>query len=127
MVLTSSAVPASAQVPAADNYYAALNSAVFSDGSFCYVPKGVRCPMEVATYFRINAETSGQVRRTSCRSAQLGHMVANDPRRTCDAWLAALLSARNLAVLMIAVRQLASPSKAHARASCSRNFAYCMR
>ena len=51
-----------AQVPAADNYYAALNSAVFSDGSFCYVPKGVRCPMEVATYFRINAETSGQVR-----------------------------------------------------------------
>ena len=49
------------QVPAADNYYAALNSAVFSDGSFCYVPKGVRCPMEVATYFRINAETSGQV------------------------------------------------------------------
>lgn len=53
------------QVPAADNYYAALNSAVFSDGSFCYVPKGVRCPMEVATYFRINAETSGQVRRAT--------------------------------------------------------------
>ncbi len=50
-----------AQVPASDNYYAALNAAVFSDGSFCYIPKGVRCPMEVATYFRINAETSGQV------------------------------------------------------------------
>ena len=54
-------VPCCVQVPAADNYYAALNSAVFSDGSFCYIPKGVRCPMEVATYFRINAETSGQV------------------------------------------------------------------
>ena len=49
------------QVPAADNYFAALNAAVFSDGSFVYVPAGVRCPMEVATYFRINAESSGQV------------------------------------------------------------------
>ena len=52
-------------MPAADNYFAALNAAVFSDGSFVYVPKGVRCPMEVATYFRINAETSGQVRHRS--------------------------------------------------------------
>lgn len=51
-------------IPAADNYFAALNSAVFSDGSFVYVPKGVHCPMEVATYFRINAETSGQFERT---------------------------------------------------------------
>ena len=42
-------------VPTTDNYYAALNSAVFTDGSFCYIPKGVRCPMELSTYFRINA------------------------------------------------------------------------
>ena len=51
-------------VPAADNYYAALNSAVFSDGSFCYIPKGVRCPMELSTYFRINAANTGQFERT---------------------------------------------------------------
>ena len=48
----------------ADNYYAALNSAVFSDGSFCYIPKGVRCPMELSTYFRINAQGTGQFERT---------------------------------------------------------------
>jgi Fe-S cluster assembly protein SufB len=51
-------------VPASDNYYAALNSAVFSDGSFCFVPKGVRCPMELSTYFRINARNTGQFERT---------------------------------------------------------------
>ena len=51
-------------VPPGDNYYAALNSAVFSDGSFCYIPKGVRCPMELSTYFRINAANSGQFERT---------------------------------------------------------------
>ncbi|MBI4329162.1 MAG: Fe-S cluster assembly protein SufB [Chloroflexi bacterium] len=51
-------------VPYTDNFYAALNSAVFTDGSFCYVPKGVRCPMELTTYFRINAEGSGQFERT---------------------------------------------------------------
>jgi Fe-S cluster assembly protein SufB len=51
-------------VPVTDNYYAALNSAVFSDGSFCYIPKGVRCPMELSTYFRINAENTGQFERT---------------------------------------------------------------
>ena len=51
-------------VPMADNFYAALNSAVFSDGSFVYVPKGVRCPMELSTYFRINASNSGQFERT---------------------------------------------------------------
>jgi Fe-S cluster assembly protein SufB len=52
------------QVPVADNYFTALNAAVFSDGSFCYIPKGVTCPMELSTYFRINAEESGQVSRT---------------------------------------------------------------
>lgn len=51
-------------VPYTDNFYAALNSAVFSDGSFCYIPKGVRCPMELSTYFRINASNTGQFERT---------------------------------------------------------------
>ncbi len=51
-------------VPVSDNYFAALNSAVFSDGSFCYIPKGVRCPMELSSYFRINARGTGQFERT---------------------------------------------------------------
>jgi Fe-S cluster assembly protein SufB len=51
-------------VPVTDNFFAALNSAVFTDGSFCYVPKGVRCPMELSTYFRINAAKTGQFERT---------------------------------------------------------------
>ncbi len=51
-------------VPSDDNYFAALNSAVFSDGSFCYIPKGVRCPVELSTYFRINAANTGQFERT---------------------------------------------------------------
>jgi len=51
-------------VPSSDNFFAALNAAVFSDGSFCYVPKGVRCPMELSTYFRINAKDTGQFERT---------------------------------------------------------------
>ncbi len=51
-------------VPSGDNFYAALNSAVFSDGSFCYIPKGVRCPMELSSYFRINAKGTGQFERT---------------------------------------------------------------
>ena len=51
-------------VPIGDNYFAALNSAVFSDGSFCYIPKGVRCPVELSTYFRINAANTGQFERT---------------------------------------------------------------
>ena len=51
-------------VPYTDNFYATLNSAVFSDGSFCYIPRGVRCPMELSTYFRINAQNTGQFERT---------------------------------------------------------------
>ena len=51
-------------VPATDNYFAALNAAVFSDGSFVYIPKGIRCPMELSTYFRINAQNTGQFERT---------------------------------------------------------------
>jgi Fe-S cluster assembly protein SufB len=51
-------------VPSTDNFFAALNSAVFSDGSFCYIPKGVRCPMELSTYFRINSANTGQFERT---------------------------------------------------------------
>ncbi len=51
-------------VPISDNYYSALNAAVFTDGSFCYIPKGVRCPMDLSTYFRINAKDTGQFERT---------------------------------------------------------------
>ena len=59
------AIPGSVSVvPISDNYYACLNSAVFSDGSFVFVPKGVRCPMELSTYFRINAAKTGQFERT---------------------------------------------------------------
>jgi Fe-S cluster assembly protein SufB len=57
-------------VPVADNFYAALNSAVFSDGSFCYIPAGVRCPMELSTYFRINAKNTGQFERTLIVAAE---------------------------------------------------------
>ena len=51
-------------VPVADNYFSALNAAVFTDGSFVYIPKGVRCPMELSTYFRINEQNTGQFERT---------------------------------------------------------------
>src|SRR6056297_3876626 len=51
-------------VPHSDNFFASLNSAVFSDGSFCFIPKGVRCPLELSTYFRINAQNTGQFERT---------------------------------------------------------------
>ena len=51
-------------VPASDNYFAALNSAVFSDGSFVYIPKGVKCPMDLSSYFRINSGDTGQFERT---------------------------------------------------------------
>lgn len=57
-------------VPYTDNFYAALNAAVFSDGSFCYIPKGVRCPMELSTYFRINAQGTGQFERTLIVAAE---------------------------------------------------------
>ena len=58
------------QVPVGDNYYAALNSAVFSDGSFVYIPKGVKSAMELSTYFRINAKETGQV-----SNAQLSSII----------------------------------------------------
>jgi len=64
-------------VPSGDNYFAALNSAVFSDGSFCYIPKGVKCPMELSSYFRINAAGTGQFERTlivADEGAQLSYM-----------------------------------------------------
>ena len=51
-------------VPYSDNFFATLNSAVFTDGSFVYIPKGVKCPMELSTYFRINAKNTGQFERT---------------------------------------------------------------
>jgi Fe-S cluster assembly protein SufB len=61
-------------VPAGDNFYAALNSAVFSDGSFVYIPKGVRCPMELSTYFRINARNTGQFERTLIIAEEGSHV-----------------------------------------------------
>jgi len=61
-------------VPQRDNYFAALNSAVFSDGSFVYIPKGVRCPMELSTYFRINAANTGQFERTLIVAAEGSHV-----------------------------------------------------
>jgi Fe-S cluster assembly protein SufB len=61
-------------VPAADNFFAALNSAVFTDGSFCYIPKGVRCPMELSTYFRINASNTGQFERTLIIAEEASHV-----------------------------------------------------
>jgi len=61
-------------VPAGDNFYAALNSAVFTDGSFCFIPKGVRCPMELSTYFRINTQESGQFERTLIVAEEGAHV-----------------------------------------------------
>jgi len=63
-----------AVVPHTDNFYAALNAAVFTDGSFCYIPKGVRCPMELSTYFRINAAKSGQFERTLIVAEEGAHV-----------------------------------------------------
>jgi len=70
-------------VPHSDNFYACLNAAVFSDGSFCYVPKGVRCPMELSTYFRINAAKTGQFERTliiADEGAYVSYLKAAPPR-----------------------------------------------
>ena len=61
-------------VPTTDNFSAALNSAVFTDGSFCYIPKGVRCPMELSTYFRINTQESGQFERTLIIAEESSHV-----------------------------------------------------
>lgn len=61
-------------VPPSDNFYACLNSAVFSDGSFCFIPKGVRCPMELSTYFRINAANTGQFERTLIVAEEDSHV-----------------------------------------------------
>jgi Fe-S cluster assembly protein SufB len=61
-------------VPTNDNFFAALNSAVFSDGSFCFIPKGVRCPMELSTYFRINNAESGQFERTLIVAEEGSHV-----------------------------------------------------
>jgi Fe-S cluster assembly protein SufB len=61
-------------VPTADNYFSALNAAVFTDGSFCYIPKGVRCPMELSTYFRINASNTGQFERTLIVAEEGSHV-----------------------------------------------------
>ena len=72
-------------VPVGDNYFAALNSAVFSDGSFVFIPKGVRCPMELSTYFRINARDTGQFERTLiiCEECGLRRRTSKAAPRRC--------------------------------------------
>jgi len=65
-------------VPTGDNFFAALNSAVFSDGSFVFIPKGVRCPMELSTYFRINTQNSGQFERTLIVAEEGGYVAYNE-------------------------------------------------
>ncbi len=65
-------------VPVNDYYYSALNSAVFSDGSFVFIPKGVRCPMELSTYFRINTQVSGQFERTLIVAEEGGYVAYNE-------------------------------------------------
>ena len=71
-------------VPYSDNFFASLNSAVFSDGSFCYIPKGVRCPMELSTYFRINAANTGQFERTLIiAEEEVLSAIWKDARRPC--------------------------------------------
>ena len=71
-------------VPYHDNYFAALNSAVFSDGSFVYIPKGVRCPMELSTYFRINARNTGQFERTLIVAEDEAYVSYLEARRMVD-------------------------------------------
>ena len=66
-------------VPSGDNFYAALNSAVFTDGSFCFIPKGVKCPMDLSTYFRINTEGSGQFERTLIVAEEARYVAALNP------------------------------------------------
>ena len=70
-------------VPQKDNFYAALNSAVFSDGSFVYIPKGVRCPMELSTYFRINEQNTGQFERTLIVADEGSHVSYLEVRHRC--------------------------------------------
>ena len=72
-------------VPHTDNFFAALNAAVFTDGSFVYIPKGVRCPMELSTYFRINAANTGQFERTLIIADEGSHVsvISKAARRRC--------------------------------------------
>ena len=74
----------SSVVPVRDNFFSALNSAVFSDGSFCYIPKGVQCPMELSTYFRINEAGTGQFERTlliADEGSQVSYLEGYRPMR----------------------------------------------
>ena len=75
------------QVPVGDNYYAALNSAVFSDGSFVYIPKGVKSAMELSTYFRINAQETGQVSLCRVLGLKWGLSVLSGSPKRSSAWL----------------------------------------
>ena len=81
-------------VPVKDNFYAALNAAVFSDGSFCYIPKGVRCPMELSTYFRINAAGTGQstIDPTSLPKRSRSHPALSPDGTKQISWLSGLFA-----------------------------------
>ena len=101
-------------VPVSDNFYATLNSAVFSDGSFVYVPPGVRCPMELSTYFRINAENTGQFERTL--------IIADKGSLTCPIWKGCTAPQRDTAQLHAAVVEIVVEEDAEVKYSTVQNW-----
>ncbi len=100
-------------VPVSDNYYATLNSAVFSDGSFVYVPPGVRCPMELSTYFRINAENTGQFERT---------LIIADKGSMCPTLKGCTAPQRDIAQLHAAVVEIIIEEDAEVKYSTVQNW-----
>lgn len=100
-------------VPPGDNYYAALNSAVFTDGSFCYIPKGVTCPVELSTYFRINAADTGQFERT---------LIICDDHATCSYLEGCTAPARDTNQLHAAVVEIVALDHAEVKYSTVQNW-----
>lgn len=100
-------------VPPHDNYFAALNAAVFSDGSFCYIPEGVRCPMELSTYFRINAMNTGQFERT---------LIIAEPKAYCRYLEGCTAPMRNTHQLHAAVVEIYAKEAAEVRYATVQNW-----
>jgi Fe-S cluster assembly protein SufB len=100
-------------VPPGDNYYAALNSAVFTDGSFCYIPKGVKCPVELSTYFRINAADTGQFERT---------LIVCDDDATCSYLEGCTAPQRDTNQLHAAVVEIVALNNAEVKYSTVQNW-----
>lgn len=100
-------------IPPGDNYYAALNSAVFTDGSFCYIPKGVTCPVELSTYFRINAADTGQFERT---------LIICDDNATCSYLEGCTAPARDTNQLHAAVVEIVALENAEVKYSTVQNW-----